>query len=161
MNQPPRITRSAMFMQIAEIVAQRATCPRASVGAVAVKDGRIVGTGYNGSPSGMPHCFDVGCQLDKIMQYATIEECEHFEDGYQYHCIRASHAEANLIAWCAREGISLHRAHLYTTHALCLNCAKLVINAGILAVYYRDLYAPEGIELIKDANILVFNASAP
>lgn len=138
-------------MEMAQLVAERATCPRASVGAIATKDKRVVGTGYNGAPAGMPHCLDVGCEIINETQRP-----DEMNISLVPHCIRASHAEANLIAWCAREGISLKDATLYTTHALCLNCAKLVINAGFRAVHYTIAYAPEGIDLVQDARILTF-----
>lgn len=121
----PRIDRDEMLMRVAAVVSQRGTCLRAQVGAVIARDGRIIATGYVGSPAGLPHCIDVGC------------------DASEYSgCIRTVHAEANAIAFAARNGIATEQAILYCTHSPCGVCAKLIINAGIHLVmfeqYYRD-----------------------
>ncbi len=111
------------FMGLAYDVSERATCTRRNVGAVIVKDNRIISTGYNGSPAGLPHCIDDGC---------------HLENG---HCIRCIHAEANAIMECApleRKG-----ATIYITDYPCQNCAKLIINSGISKVIYDRGYDVE------------------
>ncbi|NJF24799.1 cytidine/deoxycytidylate deaminase family protein [Thermococcus sp. Bubb.Bath] len=129
-----RPTKDEYFMLIAKLISLRATCPRLRVGAVAVKDGYILATGYNGAPRGMDHCIDVGCLI---------------VDG---HCHRAVHAEQNVIAMAARKGISLEGATLYVTHFPCDVCFKLVLNAGIKEVVYEEMYPNEATEiLLKEA----------
>ena len=113
------------FMQIAFTVAQRSTCDRAHVGAVLVRDRRILTTGYNGSPAGLPHCDDVG----HLMM-----------DG---HCVRTLHAEQNAIIQAALHGVSIQGATAYVTHQPCLTCAKMIINAGIRQVIYAGDYPDE------------------
>lgn len=126
-----------MFMQIAEIVAQRSTCERAQVGAIAVLDNRVVSIGYGGAPSGMPHCTEVGCKI-----------------GPDGGCIRTIHAEVNVIAFAARNGVALNGAELYVTMSPCYNCAKLLINTGIKGVFYNEEYRrKEGINLLKRAGM--------
>lgn len=109
-------------MAIAMIISERATCKRRKVGAVLVKDKRIIATGYNGAPAGANHCLDVGC----------LEV-----DG---HCIRTVHAEASVISMCAKYGISTNDTELYVTTYPCVHCAKLLINAGVKKIYYKDDY---------------------
>ena len=110
------------FMEIARTVATRATCPRASVGAVLTRDRRILTTGYNGAPKGVAHCTDAGCIM---------------VDG---HCLRATHAEANAIVQGALHGVGLEGATAYCTHQPCAGCSKLLISAGIVRIVYRDAY---------------------
>jgi len=110
------------FMGIALQVAKRSTCDRAHVGAIIVKDRRILTTGYNGSPSGLPHCDDAGHLM---------------VDG---HCVRTLHAEQNAIIQAAYHGVSVHDSILYVTHQPCLTCAKMIINAGIRRVVYAGTY---------------------
>jgi dCMP deaminase len=109
-------------MEIARTVGTRATCPRASVGAVLTRDKRILTTGYNGAPRGVPHCTEAGCLM---------------VDG---HCQRATHAEANAIVQGALHGVSLAGATAYCTHQPCSGCSKLLISAGVVRVVYRDAY---------------------
>ena len=109
------------FLNIAMVVASRSTCPRASVGAVIVRDKRIVATGYNGAPSGEPHCTEVGCLM---------------VDG---HCQRVLHAETNAIAQAARFGIAVQGATLYYWDSLnrsrsCTKCAQLTAAAGLTRI---------------------------
>lgn len=120
-----RLSRPDLFMGVAELYGQRSSCPRANVGAVAVRDGRIIAAGYCGAPSGLRHCTDIGCDI-----------------GPDGGCTRSVHAEANMIAWAARTGTELEATEVYCTHQPCYNCAKLLANAGITALhaaeYYRD-----------------------
>ena len=125
-----RPTKDEYFMLIAKLVGLRATCPRLRVGAVAVKDGYILATGYNGAPRGMDHCIDVGCLI---------------VDG---HCHRAVHAEQNVIAMAARKGISLEGATLYVTHFPCDICFKLLLNAGIKEIVYEEMYPNEAMDVL-------------
>lgn len=110
------------FMSIALQVAKRSTCDRANVGAIIVKDRRILTTGYNGSPAGLPHCDEVG--------HLMIEG----------HCVRTLHAEQNAIIQAAYHGVSVQDSTLYVTHQPCLNCAKMIINAGIRRVVFAGAY---------------------
>ena len=110
------------FMGIALKVAERSTCDRAHVGAIIVRDRRILTTGYNGSPSGLPHCDDVGHLI---------------VDG---HCVRTLHAEQNAIIQAAYHGVSVRDGTIYVTHQPCLTCAKMIINAGIKRVVYAGEY---------------------
>ncbi len=109
-------------MDITLDVSRRSTCLRAQVGAIIVKDKRILTTGYNGAPKGLPHCLDEGCEI---------------VDG---HCVRTLHAEQNAIIQAALHGISLEGGTIYTTHQPCATCAKMIINAGMTRVIYAGLY---------------------
>lgn len=132
------------FMDIAHLVAQRSTCLRRKVGAVAVKDKRIVGTGYNGTPSGMKHCEEVGC----LRQELSIPS------GQRHEICRAVHAEQNVIIEAARFGISLFGAELYCTTLPCLICAKMLVNCGIRRVYFREKYDdPITMDFFNDAGV--------
>lgn len=115
------------FMQIAAVVASRATCDRKHVGALLVRDRIILSTGYNGSIRGMPHCDDVGHVL---------------ENG---HCVATIHAEANAILQAARNGVRIEGAELYTTASPCWPCFKMVANTGIKRIVYGEFYRDERI----------------
>ncbi len=124
------------FMGIAFEVAKRSTCDRAHVGAIIVKDKRILTTGYNGSPTGLPHCDDVGHLM---------------VDG---HCVRTLHAEQNAIIQAARYGISVLGSTIYVTHQPCLTCAKMIINAGIVRVVYAGEYPdPYAVDFLRQAKV--------
>ena len=125
------------FMVQAALLASRSTCKRLSVGAVLVRDKRIIAGGYNGSVSGDDHCIDEGCYL---------------RDG---HCVRTIHAEMNAILQCARFGMSTDGASLYVTDFPCLQCTKSLLQAGIKEInyirnYHNDDYA---MKLIKLKNV--------
>ncbi len=131
------------FMQIARTVATRATCPRAGVGAVLVRDHRILTTGYNGAPRRVAHCTDVGCEM------------------VNGHCIRATHAEANAIVQGALHGISLEGATAYTTHQPCVGCSKLLISAGVMRIVYDQQYPDEHAALLlAEAGVAVVHFAA-
>jgi dCMP deaminase len=124
------------FMQIAQTVATRSTCPRASVGCVLTRDRRILTTGYNGAPSGVPHCTDVGCLL------------------VNDHCQRATHAEANAIVQGALHGVSVADATAYCTHQPCVNCTKLLISAGVKKIVFDTEYPdPIATDLLREAGV--------
>ena len=134
------------FIEIAKVVAKRSTCLRNKVGAVIVKDKRILTTGYNGAPSGMPHCLDIGCLREKLK----------VPSGERQELCRGLHAEQNAIIQAAVHGVSIKGSTLYTTHCPCILCAKMIINAGIKKVVYLNDYADKrGIELLKEAGIEV------
>ena len=119
-----RPSRGLTFMNMAHVISQRATCPRLHVGAVIVKDGRVLSMGYNGAPPGEEHCDAVGCDLR----------------GPTGGCVRAIHAEANAIAWAARAGIAIDGATMYCTHSPCLACCRLIQAVGIEALAYTHWY---------------------
>ncbi|MEA1968886.1 MAG: cytidine/deoxycytidylate deaminase family protein [Thermodesulfobacteriota bacterium] len=118
------------FMGISELVATRSTCLRRKVGAVLVKDKRILCSGYNGAPSGLPHCDETGCLREKL----------NVPSGEKHELCRGVHAEQNAIIQAARHGISVRDSVLYCTNQPCSICAKMIINAGIRKVYFRDGY---------------------
>lgn len=127
------------FMELAHVVATRATCDRKHVGAILVRENIILSTGYNGSIRGMSHCDDVGHEMEND------------------HCVRTVHAETNAIAQAARNGVRVGGATLYVTASPCWGCFKLVVNAGCCRVVFLEFYRDErifkaatelGIELI-------------
>ncbi|WP_225047205.1 deoxycytidylate deaminase [Lacticaseibacillus kribbianus] len=132
------------FMKLAENVAERSTCERATVGAILVVDHRIIATGYNGSIAGDPHCDTAGHLM---------------RDG---HCIRTLHAEMNAILQCAENGVSTKGATVYVTFFPCLNCTKALIQAGITAVYYARAYRndPYALELLAAHHVAVVQLAA-
>lgn len=140
---PIRPSRDLTFMDMAYLIARRATCPRLHVGAVIVKDGRVLSMGYNGSPSGEEHCDTVGCDLR----------------GPTGGCVRSIHAEANAIAWAARAGISIDGSTIYCTHSPCLACCRLIQAAGIHSLaygeWYRETELPPGMHTFPIVSTLV------
>jgi dCMP deaminase len=120
-------------MQITQQVARRSTCLRRSVGAVIVKDKRILATGYNGAPSGFAHCSETGCMREKLQT----------PSGERQEICRGLHAEQNAIIQAALHGVSVAGADLYGTHQPCITCAKMIINAGIRRVICFDSYPDE------------------
>lgn len=139
------MTREDMLASIVRTVAERSTCQRKKVGSLIVLEGRILATGYAGSPRGMPHCIDVGCIIEP--------------DG---GCSRTIHAEVNALAFAARFGIPLDGADLWTTLSPCLPCAKLLINSGIKRCWVLEEYRDQrGIHLLGAAGISVLKYAAP
>lgn len=133
-------------MQIATLVATRATCPRLSVGALIVRDKRIVATGYNGAPQGLPHCPPDGPTADWPVGCMRAG-----------HCIRSLHAEQNALLQAAKIGVSCEGTTMYVTAQPCNNCAKMIINAGVVRVIYEGHYPDEfSKELFRDGKIEVF-----
>lgn len=129
------------FMEIAHLVASRATCPRRSVGAVVVRDRRILATGYNGAPAGVSHCPNEG-------------ELHDWPQGCMRagHCIRALHAEQNALLQAAKLGIPCDGSMIYVTCQPCNTCAKMIINAGISRVIYEGDYPDDfSLELFREA----------
>jgi dCMP deaminase len=134
------------FMEIAELVSRRSTCLSRHVGAVVVKDRRILSTGYNGSPRGLPHCLDIGCLRRDL----------GIPSGQQLELCRGSHGEENAIVQAASYGIPLNGAEIYCTHQPCLTCTKMIINAGIKRVVFEGEYPhPMSIEFLHEAGIRV------
>jgi len=118
-----RLSWNKYFMKIAKMAAKRSTCPKESVGAVVVQDKKVIGTGYNGAPSGMPHCADIGCVEDK-----------------ENHCIRSVHAEQNAILHSGVAAYDSSQSKIYCTHRPCIECCKFIIQAGISQVFYEKEY---------------------
>ncbi|MDP6456662.1 MAG: dCMP deaminase family protein [Candidatus Marinimicrobia bacterium] len=123
-----RVSWEQYFMNIAGEVASRSTCDRKHVGAVIVRDKVILSTGYNGSLRGLPHCDEVGHEM---------------ENG---HCVRTIHAEANAIVQAARNGINISDAEIYVSASPCYTCFKMIANSGIRKVYYGEFYRDERIK---------------
>jgi len=121
------------FMTLAEEVATRTTCLRRAVGAIIVKDRRILATGYNGVPSGLRHCSETGCLRQKL----------EVPSGQRHEICRGLHAEQNAIIQAARYGIDISEASIYITTQPCVVCAKMLINAGIQEVVYQNPYPDE------------------
>ena len=134
------------FMGITELVAQRSTCLRRQVGALLVRDNRIVATGYNGVPTGLSHCLDVGC----------LREQQGIPSGERHELCRGLHAEQNAIIQAAIHGFSVEGATLYRTNLPCSICAKMLINIRLEKVYYKEGY-PDSLTsmLMSEAGIIM------
>lgn len=143
----PRIFKDEYFMKIAEVVSQRSTCIKRRVGAVLVKDSHVISTGYNGAPSGLKHCSPEICVRKNLKSGEKPELC------------RGIHAEANCIIQAAIHGTSIKGdTTLYSTTFPCMSCLKLLINAGVKKVVYREGYNMENRvkeELLKESNLIV------
>jgi dCMP deaminase len=136
------------FLEIAAVVAKRATCLRNRVGAVIVRDKRILSTGYNGAPRNMEHCLDIGC----------IREQNNIASGTRHEKCRAVHAEQNAIIQAALHGVSIADATLYCTHQPCILCAKMIINSNIRRVVYIIPYPDtDALQFFEEAGVQVDN----
>lgn len=132
------------FMSIVELVKDRSTCLRRKVGAVIVKDKRILTSGYNGSPVGCKHCEEVGCLRQQL----------NVPSGERHELCRASHAEQNAIVQAAMHGIPINGGTIYVTTQPCVICSKLIINSGIKRVVYKGEYPDElSMQLLSEAGI--------
>ncbi|MFO8085709.1 MAG: cytidine/deoxycytidylate deaminase family protein [Desulfobacterales bacterium] len=132
----PQVQRpswAAYFMEIATLVAKRSTCIRRAVGAILVKDKRILATGYNGAPSGIKHCIEAGCLREQL----------HIASGQRHELCRGIHAEQNAIIQAAYHGVSIKGATLFCTNLPCSICTKMIINAGIEKIFYQSGYADQ------------------
>ena len=139
-----RMSWDEYFMGIVGLVKERSTCMRRQVGALIVKDKRILSTGYNGAPMGCPHCEEVGCLR---IQFDV-------PSGTRHELCRAVHAEQNAIVQAAYHGVSLKDATLYITDSPCVICAKLAINAGISKIIYKGDYPDElAKKLLSEAEV--------
>lgn len=132
------------FLQVADLVAKRSTCLRRRVGAVLVKDKRILATGYNGAPRGLEHCLDIGCLREKLK----------IPSGQRHELCRALHAEQNALIQASLYGISVKGSILYATNQPCVICAKMLINAGIEKIVVAKGYPDKmAISFLKKAKI--------
>ena len=134
------------FMEIVELIKTRSTCLRRQVGALIVKDKRILATGYNGAPMGCKHCSEIGCLREKL----------NVPSGQRHELCRAIHAEQNAIVQAAYSGTSVNGGTLYVTTQPCILCAKMAINAGIKKIVFKGDYPDElSMEMLKEAGIRV------
>jgi len=134
------------FMDITHLVAKRSTCNRRQVGAVLVKDKKILATGYNGAPSRLEHCLDIGC----------LREKQGIPSGERHELCRGLHGEQNAIIQAAYHGVGIRGATLYCTNHPCIICSKMIINAGIQRVVYEDGYADAlAKEMLKESGIKI------
>ncbi|HEX75461.1 MAG TPA: cytidine deaminase [Dehalococcoidia bacterium] len=132
------------FLKIASVVAERSTCRRHHVGAVAVKDKHILVTGYNGAASGLKDCLELGCLRDEM----------GIPSGTRHEICRGIHAEQNVIIQASLHGVSLEGATIYVTHTPCVLCAKMLVNAKIKRLVTFGTYADDSfIDLFKEAGI--------
>lgn len=132
------------FMDITFLVAKRSTCLRRAVGALIVKDKRILSTGYNGAPTGLKHCLEMGCLREKL----------NVPSGEKHELCRGIHAEQNAIIQAAYHGVCIKDATLFCTNMPCSICAKMIINAGIKRIYYHSGYADAmSKEMLREAGI--------
>ncbi len=127
---PERPSWDEYFMEIATQVATRSTCLRRQIGALIVRDRRILATGYNGTPSGIRHCAEVGCLRDQL----------GIPSGERHELCRGIHAEQNAVIQAALSGTSIAGSKVYCTHQPCVQCAKILINAGITEIVFSGEY---------------------
>jgi len=139
------------FIDIARLISRRSTCIRRRVGAVLVKDKRILATGYNGAPTGFAHCEDTGC----------LREQNNIPSGQRHELCRGLHAEQNAIIQAAFHGISIQGATLFCTTLPCSICFKMLINAGIREIVYEEGYPDDLTDaLLKEADLIITKFSA-
>lgn len=133
-----RIDWHEYFLAQSHLLRLRSTCERLKVGALIVKDNRVIAGGYNGSVSGEAHCIDVGCYV---------------EGG---HCIRTIHAEINALLQCSKFGVSTEGSSVYVTHFPCVHCTKSMIQAGVKNIYYAEDYKnhPYALELLEKTGVI-------
>jgi dCMP deaminase len=133
------------FLKIASVVAERSTCRRHHVGAVATRDKHILATGYNGAPAGAKDCLELGCLRDE----------QNIESGTRHEICRAIHAEQNVIIQAALHGVNLENATIYCTHSPCVLCAKMLVNAKIKRFVTFSSYSDDSfMELFKEAGVI-------
>lgn len=138
------------FLAITDLVAERSTCLRRKVGAILVRDRRIIATGYNGAPSGITHCVEAGC----------LREQMGIPSGERHELCRGLHAEQNAIIQAALHGFSIRHSTLFCTNLPCSICSRMLINAGIEKIYYLSGY-PDSLTaaLLQEANIPLIQVS--
>lgn len=134
------------FMDITKLVSRRTTCLRRAVGAILVKEKRILATGYNGAPAGLRHCEEVGC----------LREDSSIPSGTRHELCRGLHAEQNAIIQAAYHGLAIAGATLYCTNKPCVICSKMLINAGIRQIFYAEGYDdPLSDQMFEEAGLKV------
>ncbi len=146
MKKLTRLGSDEYFLKIASVVAERSTCRRHHMGAVAVKDKHILTTGYNGAPAGQKDCLELGCLRDEL----------NIPSGTRQEICRAIHAEQNVIVQAALHGISLEGSTIYCTHTPCVLCAKMLVNARIKRfISFREYDDSSFVDLFREAGIEV------
>ena len=146
MKKTIRLSWDEYFMSIAYLVSYRSTCLRRKVGAVLVKEKRILATGYNGAPSGLPHCETTGCLREKLK----------VPSGERHELCRGLHAEQNVILQCAYYGISTKDSILYLTDTPCGICAKMIVNAKIRKVVHHGFYPDKlALEILQQGKVIL------
>lgn len=160
--------KELVFLSIAHTLAELSTCPRKAVGALIVRDGRCVSWGYNGAPPGLPHCEenDHGWQTTTMTERTILmEQLGLMYDGKnlekiasdRFGCRNTTHAEANALAFAAREGISTDGGTLFTTVSPCSTCSRLLIAAGIVRVIADEPYRDQQpLEMLRDGGVAVW-----
>lgn len=139
------------FMEITHLITSRSTCLRRKVGALLVKDKRILSTGYNGAPRHLPHCEEIGCLRDKLK----------IRSGERQEICRGLHAEQNAIIQAAMHGTGVKESVLYCTHQPCLTCAKMIINVGIRKIVFQGNYPDSlALEMLKQAKVKLIKRGA-
>jgi dCMP deaminase len=147
-----RISWDEYFLKLAMLVAERSTCLRHHVGAIIVKDKRILTTGYNGAVSGMKSCLELGCMRDRLK----------IESGTRHELCRAVHAEQNSIIQAGLYGINVSGSTMYITHSPCIICAKMIANAGIKRIVtFADYPDKNALELFKKKGIRLDRVRKP
>jgi len=132
------------FLELADLVASRSTCLRRHVGAVLVRQERIIATGYNGAPRGLGHCLDIGCLREEM----------DIPSGHRYELCRGVHAEQNAIINAAYYGVSTQDTVIYCTNQPCIICARILINAGITRVVHRGNFDDSlAVKFMQEAGI--------
>ena len=134
-------------MEITKLVATRSTCLRRQVGAILVKDKRILATGYNGAPTGLKHCYDRG---------GCLRQKEKIPSGQRHELCRAIHAEMNVLLQASSYGVNIKGSTLYATNQPCILCAKMLINAGVKDIIISSGYPdPQAVAILKEAKIKI------
>ncbi len=132
------------FIEMADVAKKRSTCKRRHVGALIVKDNRVLATGYNGAPSGTKHCDEIGCLRDEL----------EIPSGERHELCRGLHAEQNAIIQAAKHGVNISDAILYCTNQPCVICAKMIINAGIKKIIYKGEYPDQlALDMLEEAKV--------
>ena len=140
------------FMELAHVVATRSTCIRRSVGAILVKDKHILATGYNGPPSGLRHCDEVGCLREKL----------NIPSGQQHEICRGLHAEQNAIIQTAKHGGNITGSILYCTDSPCGICAKMILSSGIRTIHFAKGYPDNlALEMLDEAGVTMVHQVRP
>lgn len=153
-----RPTTDELLMDIAVLWEAKSTCDRNHVGAVIAKDGRHIGSGYNGAPAGMAHCVHTTSPADPFAVRRVTPPSVHLmkETSYDRGCKEAIHAEANALAYAARCGTAVLGATIYTTLSPCYSCSQLIIAAGLARVVFNRSYRdPAGTDLLQRAGLTV------
>lgn len=154
---------SKIFLEIVKLVAQRSTCARVKVGAILVKDNRIISMGYNGVPEGKTHCEDYfKAKYENEVQKQNLSWDEYLkspvfmQEHHEFSIHNEIHAETNALLYAARSQVSTENAYMYISYSPCIHCAKQILQAGIRAVYYSKPYDRDmsGVDFLIDNSIV-------